>query len=156
MPKFRTSRSEPLFKPFHFYKDSKVQPQFAFDCDINNIVSGMAQPIGVRPVDTTEKLRVFSPDLFEKSMLQSAEAKNLFMQLPSDVRKRFDNKPAKLLEFISNPDNLEEGIKLGLFTRHDVSASDKIVNAIKDLKTAPAVTSETSSKGSTVSSEPSA
>lgn len=146
--KFRTSRSKPLFKPFHFNKDSKVQPQFAYDCDINNIVAGMAQPIGIRPVDTTDKLRVFSPDLFEKVMVQQAEAKTLFMQLPSDVRKRFDNNPSKLLAFIQDEKNVEEGIKLGIFTKQEATATDRIVEAINS-KTAPAVTSDTSSKGST-------
>jgi len=42
------------------------------------------------------------------------QAQEDFMALPAKVRSRFDNDPAKLIEFIQNPENKEELIELGL------------------------------------------
>ena len=35
------------------------------------------------------------------------------MSIPSDIRKQFDNNPGKFYEFVSNPDNKDELIKMG-------------------------------------------
>ena len=147
--KFRTSRSKPFVKPYHFYKDSKVQPQFAFECDINNIVKGIAQPTCVRPVDTVGKLKVFSPDLYEQGLLKRAEVDNLFMQLPSDVRKRFKNNPAELLKFVSDDKNIDEGIKLGIFEKRQVDETITQLKEINSKLTSKEVISDSSPKSST-------
>ncbi len=111
--KFRTSRSEPMLQPFHFQKDSMVQEQFAYDCDINNIVAGMTSPMPMRqPV--SDEVKKFSPDMYEQALLTKAKAENAFMELPSDVRTFFQNSPKKMLEFISKPENQEKCIELGL------------------------------------------
>jgi hypothetical protein len=39
----------------------------------------------------------------------------LFEDLPAEVRFKFDNKPAELLKFMSDPANADEAIDLGLF-----------------------------------------
>lgn len=41
-------------------------------------------------------------------------ANEQFASLPSNVRSRFDNDPAKLLEFVSNKANLDEAVRLGI------------------------------------------
>lgn len=46
-----------------------------------------------------------------------ADAKTNFNLLPAEVRSRFENNPAKLLEFMENPQNREEGIELGLIAK---------------------------------------
>jgi phage internal scaffolding protein len=43
-----------------------------------------------------------------------AEANQLFAELPSSIRKRFNNDPAEMLYFLGEPDNKDEAIKLGL------------------------------------------
>lgn len=110
---FRTSRSEPLLQPFHFQKDSKVQEQFAFDCDINNIVAGMTSPIPIRdPI--SDEVKVLTPDAYEKALYTKAAAESAFMELPSETRTFFENNPKNMLEFISKPENQEKCIELGL------------------------------------------
>ncbi len=42
------------------------------------------------------------------------EAQENFMRLPANIRKRFDNDPAQLIEFINDPNNLDEAINIGL------------------------------------------
>ncbi len=44
-------------------------------------------------------------------------AEDLFMALPSEVRKRFDNDPGEFLEFVNDPENLEEAQELGLLEK---------------------------------------
>lgn len=113
MMKFRTSRSEPMLQPFHFQKDSIVQEQFAYDCDINNIVAGMTSPMPIRqPV--SDEVKKFSPDMYEQALLTKAKAENAFMELPSEVRTFFENNPKNMLEFISKPENQAKCIELGL------------------------------------------
>lgn len=41
-------------------------------------------------------------------------AQDEFMELPAQMRSRFDNDPAKLIDFLNNEENREEAIKLGL------------------------------------------
>lgn len=113
--KFRTSRSEPLLQPFHFQKDSKVQEQFAYDCDINNIVAGMTAPLPMRePI--SDEVKMLTPDAYEKALYAKAEAENAFMQLPSETRTFFNNNPKNMLEFIQNPENADKCVELGLMT----------------------------------------
>ena len=79
MLKFRTSRSEPMLQPFHFNKDSKVQEQFAYDCDINNIVAGMTSPLPMRePI--SDEVKVLTPDAYEKALYTKAQAVGIFLQ----------------------------------------------------------------------------
>lgn len=43
-----------------------------------------------------------------------------FNELPAGIRKRFDNDPAELLQFMERPENRDEAIKIGLI-RGDTS-----------------------------------
>lgn len=45
------------------------------------------------------------------------DAQSDFMGLPSEIRKKFDNDPAALLDFLADEKNLEEAIDLGLVDR---------------------------------------
>lgn len=44
-------------------------------------------------------------------------AENEFAELPAEIRKKFQNDPGSFFEFITNPDNNEEMIELGLAER---------------------------------------
>jgi len=51
---------------------------------------------------------------YQEHMNAVIEANDMFMTLPANVRKRFDNDPGEFLEFVNDPDNLEEMQRLGL------------------------------------------
>jgi len=51
---------------------------------------------------------------FHTMMQRVVAARQDFDSLPSDLRKRFGNDPGQLLDFLANPDNNAEAIKLGL------------------------------------------
>lgn len=46
-----------------------------------------------------------------------AQARELFMELPSQVRKEMDNDPTKLVEFIQNPRNQEFLVEHGVILK---------------------------------------
>ena len=43
-----------------------------------------------------------------------ADANSMFEELPSSIRKKFENNPQKFLDFVQDPKNLEEMRELGL------------------------------------------
>lgn len=51
---------------------------------------------------------------YQAAIEQVARAEEAFMELPAKVRDRFDNDPGKFLEFVGEPANKDEAVKLGL------------------------------------------
>lgn len=51
---------------------------------------------------------------FHTAMNAVRTAQETFAAVPSDVRKRFGNDPQLFLEFCSNPENVDELVKMGL------------------------------------------
>lgn len=95
-----------------------TQQQFKDECDINNIMkrytktgewSHLAKKVG--------RYGDFSNIGDYQSMLDTViKAEETFMELPAMLRYRFNNKPGELIEFLNNPENYDEGVKLGLIT----------------------------------------
>lgn len=85
--------------------------------DINNIISNYTLT-GILPEIQNRKEALYgdfsSGDDFLESQLKVQKAEEAFFSLPAQIRKRFDNQPYKLLEFISNPQNIDEARSLGL------------------------------------------
>lgn len=65
-----------------------------------------------------------------QSLTDIGNAKAAFMALPAQIRARFENDMVKYVEFLQNPENDEEAIKLGLKTR--LPNSDKDLNTLKE------------------------
>ena len=94
---------------------SLTKSEFKDECDINNVVA-RALRTGVLPgIDRQALYGDFSQVTdYATAQVKIAEAKQSFEQLPSDIKEQFDNDVTKLLDWIDNPDNEEEAIKLGL------------------------------------------
>lgn len=60
------------------------------------------------------------------------DAQKSFMTLPSDVRKRFENDPEKALLFLSDANNREEAVKLGLINKPVVNDEKNNLNDKND------------------------
>jgi len=123
-----SSQSRPLNSPIQSLYSQKSRLQIQFEgqglthqsfkdeCDINTIM-GRYLKTGVLPENLTQAeaqyLDVSDVDFQEAAQLV-AGAKSLFEQLPSSIRNRFDNDPAKLLAFTSNENNRREAAEMGL------------------------------------------
>ena len=92
----------------------------AKEVDINQIVK-KAKRTGLFP-QRTDRPRygdfVGVTD-FHEAQNRLIEAGEDFMKLPSHVRERFKNDPGELLQFINDPDNLEEAQTLGLVPKQE-------------------------------------
>jgi len=51
---------------------------------------------------------------YHTSMNLIREAGEAFMTIPAGVRAKFENDPARFLEFVQDPENLDEMVKMGL------------------------------------------
>lgn len=105
-----------------FSEPSMTKQSFKDECDINVILARYENTGMYYDPLTTRGSRApmfddFTavPDYMESQnfVIQAGE---LFDALPSRLRRRFDNSPALLLEFLSNPDNAAEAAALGLIS----------------------------------------
>lgn len=93
-----------------------AQQQFKDECDINNIMKKYSTTGEFTHLTSKEGVYAdFSQITDYRDMLDTViYAQDAFNALPAEMRKRFDNDPGKLLEFIQDNKNYDEGVKLGL------------------------------------------
>lgn len=113
--KFRTAYDphKPCF--FHTEGESLTQQHFQEECDIINIIKRHDRN-GI--IEHVHRGKARYGDFSEVTDYREAldlvkNAQEEFNQIPSDIRKKFDNNPGKFYEFVSNPDNKQELIKMG-------------------------------------------
>lgn len=99
-----------------FFEPSLTKQEFKDECDIN-VLMKRYQKSGLFPQYPGQVPRYVSnigaPDFLEAQNLV-IKAREEFMSLNSELRKRFDNDPAKFLAFVSDEKNSEELVTLGL------------------------------------------
>lgn len=101
---------------------SLAQQNFKDECDINHIVKqfGLTGELPGKPL--SPQYGDFTGVLDYHSAVNAVlAAQDDFMELPAQMRSRFDNDPAKLIDFLSNEGNREEAIKLGLVAEKTIS-----------------------------------
>lgn len=95
---------------------TKTQQQFKDDTDVNIILDRLMKT-GEMP-KFQSKSGVFGDFTeigdYQQAMDTVLAADEAFMDLPAPLRKRFDNDPQKLLDFLADPINIDESRKLGL------------------------------------------
>lgn len=128
MPKFRTAYDRDLVEGITFDEPSMAQQHFKDECDVNNILRKYESTGLITHVaNGTPSYGDFSSVLeFQQAQNILIEAQDVFDALPASLRKRFDNDPAVMLEFIENPDNREEAEKLGLVAKKAVDVSEAV------------------------------
>lgn len=101
-----------------------AQQNFKDECDINHIVKQFGltgelpgQPLNPQYGDFTGVLD------YHSAVNAVLAAQDEFMELPAQMRSRFNNDPALLIDFLGNEENREEAIKLGLVAAMPISAS---------------------------------
>lgn len=118
---------------------SLTQQHFKEQCDVNNIIrkyqqtgnlTHLARQQGVYSDLSKQK------DYFE-AMNTVIKAQTAFDSLPSYIRKRFGNDPSQLLQFIEDPKNQDEGIKLGLFNPKNPQTQQNQTNPNEQKSTNP-------------------
>lgn len=103
--------------------ESLTQQHFTRDADINVIAERFGLTgIPSYPLDPTHfRDTTADPDL--RTILdQSIEAREYFNALPHKLRQRFHYSMGELWQFINDPENADEAVRLGLLSRNEPSA----------------------------------
>jgi len=100
---------------------SRTKTEFADECNINTIVN-RSKMSGVLPQGNRQPMFGDFSEVSDYTEAQTsiAQAQEEFINLPSDVRAKFNNNVADLLDFIDNPANAEEAQKMGLIPTPEV------------------------------------
>jgi phage internal scaffolding protein len=95
-----------------------TQQHFKDECDINNILRQF-NVTGLLPETTLSPRYGDFTGIsdYHTALNQVIAAEDEFMRLPADLRARFENDPAKLIDFLDNQENKDEAIKLGLINK---------------------------------------
>lgn len=103
----------------HFYQDdlpSMTQQHFKQECDVNSILERYRKTGTVQHISKSQQqygdFTMFKD--FKENLDTVTNAFQAFDALPAHLRKRFQNDPAQLLTFISDPKNYEEAQNLGI------------------------------------------
>lgn len=93
--------------------ESMTHQSFKDECDINTITAQYKQ--GFRPVPQPAVFAdLYGAGEYMDALNGTIAAREAFAELPASTRARFDNDPAKMLEFLDDERNVEEARALGL------------------------------------------
>lgn len=97
-------------------KDGRTQQHFQEQCNINTIVekarkTGLLSHVNSRIPQYADVSKI--PD-YMQAMEIIIKADNAFYSLDAKTRERFANDPANMVEFLRDPKNYDDAVKLGL------------------------------------------
>lgn len=121
--------------------ESMTKQEFKEECDINTIVRrfGLTGQLPEGLIAPTFGDFEFIGD-YQSALNAIYQAQDSFMELPADVRARFENDPQQFVAFCSDAKNREEAEKLGLvFPKKmpDVASGSRQSDAGEPLATPP-------------------
>lgn len=123
--------------------DGRTRQEFKKECDVNHIVKKyggigfVPNPKAIAPVfrDMT-----VIPEL-GSVLSRAAIGRQAFEALPATLRKRFNNRMEDLVDFISDDNNYDEALKLGLVVKKELPkepAPSKVI-VVADTSVPPVV-----------------
>lgn len=113
----RTQNTHPTLPGLACNPDTgKTDQSQAAACDINNIMSQYERTgaISHQAAHAGQYGDFSQTNDFQTSQIQLIQAQQAFDAMPANIRKRMGNDPQTFLDFMENPDNLDESIELGL------------------------------------------
>lgn len=123
--KFATAYNGSNLKVVEFNdQPSLCKQSFKDECNINTILKKYEKTGLVS--HSTSANAIFddfsSCDDYQSSLNNVIQAQSMFDSLPSGIRKRFANNPALFMDFVHDPSNLDEMVRLGLAERVELRA----------------------------------
>lgn len=114
---------------------------FADETNINKIVAGF-EKTGM--INHLSKAEPFYGDVsglvdYQESLNVVMRAEELFNSMSADIRSRFQNDPAEMIEFLNDPANQDEAIKLGMLVPRVEPEPQKVVVVSKNEPGEPVV-----------------
>lgn len=101
---------------------SVTQKQWKNDVDVNKIMARYKKTGMITHLRNAEQGAYLDltelPDLLT-AQIQLKQANEKFLEIPPQVRLKFNNDPNQLISYLQNPSNHEEAIHLGLMVKRD-------------------------------------
>lgn len=121
MIKIYSRYDKPARKGTNTGKDSPTQQHMANEVNINMIMA-KAKKTGQMPV--FQNMNPMYGDVsdfgsYQEALMQIQSAQNDFNALPGAIKARFGHNPGNLLQFLSDENNREEAVKLGLIPKKE-------------------------------------
>lgn len=121
MSRFRTScDAHSPSQGYTFTMPSRTKQSELADSDINNIMARYATT-GQLPAMRDPSKAIYGDfaqiEDYQTSLAKVMEAEDKFNSLPSELRRKFDYSPQKMIDFIHDPNNREECIKYGFINK---------------------------------------
>lgn len=118
----------------HIGECSRVQQQFAQESDVNAIMrkyekTGILTHVSRYAGEYGDFSGV--PD-YKAGLERVMAADEMFMSLPARIRDRFNNDPAKFIEFATNAENIDELRALGLAPELPPAPEPSLVKVVAD------------------------
>lgn len=112
---YRSCSSPRLRVTLEFDGPGRTLQSFKEECDINTIMKRYQQTGVIDHVNrASPKFGDVEAVDFQDALNLVLDAEARFAALPSEVRERFGNDPARLLAFVDDPANRQEAVKLRL------------------------------------------
>lgn len=138
--KTRFSKSEQVISP---RGETPAQQQFKNDADINSIMARFQKTGAIDHVSKHQPIYgIASPFGYHEALNITTQAQNMFADLPSSLRNKFNGNPSELLEFVQNPENAAEAKELGLALADDAAAKAAEIEAALAAEEAPVTPAE--------------
>ena len=110
--------------------ESRVEKSHKHEVNINTIMAKARKGIPIPVSRGGGMYGDFTGAMDYHSTLQRIdEAMDMFAALPASIRSRFQNEPGQLIEFLSNPENEDKAIELGLIPDRREVVSDQDIEA---------------------------
>lgn len=98
-----------------------TKQSFAGACDVNEVMRRWEVTGVLDHVNTAQAIYLdcAGPDGLQDMFSRVADAEAKFMELPSEVRALVDNDASRFVEYLTNPENLEECRRVGILPKEE-------------------------------------
>lgn len=105
-----------VVKPKVICGPGRTKQSFKDEVDINKIIKKHARTGMITHVNKKQPFYgdVSSIGSYQESLEIVRNAEELFGNMSAEIRNRFNNEPQEMIDFLANPANKEEAIKLGM------------------------------------------
>lgn len=132
----------------YMMEESRTLQAPAAEIDVNVLVArakaGEDLSRFVRPGQYLDMTQV--PTDLRDALAIVQRANDLFMSLDANVRERFFNDPARMVDFLSDSNNRDEAIKLGLVKAPEEPIVDEHLDALKSIDKSLKASSDSKSR----------
>jgi phage internal scaffolding protein len=110
------------------------------ECDVNTILKKYEKTGVINHVNNVAPTygNFLNIEEYQTSLNKIGMAEESFDALPAKIRKKFQNNPANLIEFLSKEENKKEALELGLLNKpvekEKIDLSESTINALNETK----------------------